>query len=145
MMLLYLALLFVLVLARVLVWGRAKLLEKKFSRLARAASDLATPPIFKMSGGTRPDPYAFAKQQYLLGEVTAKRDLVEARHEAWQARSDKLARMTTRLRNWKGRTVPYLFGAVDAVLLSVVLTLLGMLELPTLTQLLEMLSARWRG
>ena len=145
MMLLYLALLFVLVLARVVVAGRARLLEKKFSRLARDARDLATPPIFKMSGGARPDPYAFAKQQYLLGEVTAKRDLVEARHEAWQARSDKLARMTTRLRNWKGRTVPYLFGAVDAVLLLVALGLLGVLEMPALTEIVESLSARWHG
>src|SRR5439155_18914197 len=121
------------------VRGRAKLLERKFARLARDARDLATPPIFKMSGGARPDPYAFAKQQYLLGEVTAKRDLVEARHEAWQARSDKLARMMTRLRNWKGRTVPYLFGAVDAVLLLIVFGVLGVLELPILVQTVETL------
>lgn len=145
MMLLYVFLLVVFVLARVLVAGRALLLERKFGRLARAARDLASPPAFKQTGGTRPDPYVYAKQQYQLGEVTTKRDLVEARYVAWQARAEKLATLMTRLRSWKGRTVPYLFGAVDAVLLLVVLGVLGIVELRGLTQLLASLTENWRG
>jgi hypothetical protein len=142
MLMLYLLLLLLLVLARLYVAGRVVLLEKRFVRIAQTARDLANPPGPRQPVHPRLDAYAYAKQQYLLGEMTAKRDQAEARYEAWQARSEKLAKLMKSIRAWKGRSVPYLFGAVDAVLVLVTLALVGVLEAPALTQALASL---WNG
>ena len=71
--------------------------------------------------------------------MTARRDLAEARYEAWQARAEKLGKFLARLRSFKGRTVPYLLGVADVVLLLVTLTLLGVLEIPALSRVLATL------
>jgi len=139
MLLLYVFLVILLVLARVVVRSRVFLLEKKFARLARVARDLNVQSAGKQGINGRLDSCGYAKQQYLLGEVTARRDLAEARYEAWQARSEKLAKIMSRIRAVKGRTVPYLFGAVDAALVLLALTMLGVLEFPALTQALASL------
>jgi hypothetical protein len=145
MMILYLCLLLILVLARVYVVRRVARLEKKYARAAQAARELLQQPVYKGGNNNRTDACAHAKQQYLLGEVTARRDQAESRYLTWQARSDKLARLISRIRSWKGRMVPYLAGIVDVALVLVLLSVLGVIEFPTLTKAVEELLARREG
>src|SRR4029077_11145399 len=87
MMILYLLLLLLLVLARVFVAARAKRLESRYARAANTARELLAQPVYKNGNSNRTDATTHAKQQYLLGQVVEKRDRIEARYLAWQARS----------------------------------------------------------
>lgn len=145
MMILYLFLLLILVLARLFVAGRVARLEKRFVRAAQTARELLAQPVWKPGNSNKTDACAHAKHQYLLGEVTAQRDHAEARYLAWQGRADRLTRLASRIREWKGRKVPYMVGAIDAVLLLAVLGLLGVVELPVLNRAVEELTARLGG
>jgi len=146
MMLLYVVLLLVLALARFLVARRVGLLERKYSRVARAAQDMAAQPVPREGNSSRSDPYRTAKHQYLLGQLVQKRDRVEGRYTAWQARSERLGRLSSRLRRWQGRWVPYLLGAADAVLVLTLVALFGSGDLPQqLRQVLDAVTARWNG
>lgn len=117
MIVVYLSLLILLGVARFLVARRAARLEKKFVRVALAAQEVAKQPGYKEGNSSKSDPFKVAKSQFLLGQLVQKRDRVEARYAAWQALSEKLGRVAGGLCGWRGRFVPYLFGAVDAVLL----------------------------
>ncbi len=145
MMFLYLLLLLLLLFARVFVGARAKRLEKKYARAANMARELLTQPIYKQGNSSKPDPTVHAKQQFLLGQVVEKRDRIEARYLTWQARSEALGKLLVRFRNWKGRIVPYLGGIVDVAVVVVVLSMLGMLEWPALTEAIESLTSKWGG
>jgi hypothetical protein len=142
MMFLYLFLLLLLLLARLFVTRRVARLEKKYERASRSARDLLAQPLFKQGNNNRLDPTAHAKQQYLLGQVVEQRDRVEARYIAWQARADKVARLLSRVRCWKGRTVPYVVGVVDLATVLAFLTLFGLIEFPSMSQAIESLLAR---
>src|SRR5205807_8229481 len=146
MMLLYAFLLLVLALTRFLVARRVGLLERKYSRVARAAQDMASHPLPREGNSTRSDPYRTAKHQYLLGQLVQKRDRVEGRYAAWQARSERLGRVSTRLRDWEGRWVPYFLGAADAVLLLTLFALFGSGDVPArLRRVLGAVSSPWGG
>ncbi len=146
MILLYLVLLLVLVVARFLVARRVSVLEKKYSRVARAAQEVAAQPVHRDGNSSRSDPYRLAKHQYQLGQLVQKRDRVEGRYAAWQARSDRLGRFAGRLRGWQGRWVPYLLGAADVVLVLTLIALFGSGELSgQLRHVLESVVARWSG
>lgn len=125
MILLYLVLLLVLAAARFLVARRVSLLERKFSRVARAAHEVAAQPVHREGNSNRCDPYRLAKHQYQLGQLAQKRDRVEGRYTAWQARSERLGRLVGRVRGWRGRWVPYLLGAADVVLVLALIALFG--------------------
>jgi hypothetical protein len=125
MILLYLVLLLVLAAARFLVARRVSLLERKFSRVARAAQEVAAQPVHREGNSNRHDPYRLAKYQYQLGQLAQKRDRVEGRYAAWQARSERLGRFAGRVRGWRGRWVPYLLGAADIVLVLTLIALFG--------------------
>jgi hypothetical protein len=144
MILLYLSLLLLLGLLRLLVAVRVRLLEKKYARAARDAQVLAQQSAYKPGNGSRVDPYASAKQQYQLGSLVHKRDRAEARYAAWQASSEKLGRLLLRIRSFKGRFVPYVFGAVDVVLVLALLSLLGHGDLNPVARLVERITA-WQG
>ncbi|MBI1916278.1 MAG: hypothetical protein HYS12_16340 [Planctomycetes bacterium] len=146
MILLYVVLLLALACARFLVARRAGVLERKYSRVARAAQEMAAQPLPREGNSSRSDPYRSAKHQYLLGQLVQKRDRVEGRYAAWQARSERLGRFSTRLRGWEGRWVPYLLGAADAVLLLTLFALFGSGDVSAqLRQVLESVSSRWTG
>jgi hypothetical protein len=146
MILLYVVLLFVLAVARFLVARRAGVLERKYSRVARAAQEMAAQPVHRDGNSSRSDPYRSAKHQYLLGQLVQKRDRVEGRYAAWQARSERLGRVSTRLRSWEGRWLPYFLGAADAVLLLTLFALFGSSAVSEqLRQVLESVVARWNG
>lgn len=145
MLFLYLLLLLLLFLARFLVVRRAVRLERKYGHAARQARDLLNQPVYKQGNNSRPDLAAHARQQYLLGQAVERRDRVEARYLAWQVRAESLGRLIARVRGWKGRTVPYVSGAVDAAVISVLLNLLGVLDVPALSEVIASLKARWGG
>jgi hypothetical protein len=141
-MFLYLFLLLLLLLARAFISRRAARLERKYEHAARTARELLNLPVYRQGNNSKPDLTAQAKQQYLLGQVVEQRDRVEARYVAWQARADRVGRLLTRVRSWKGRAVPYVFGVVDLAMVLAFLTLMGVIQFPAMSQALETLMAR---
>lgn len=100
--------------------ARAGRVERKYAKAATAADEAA-----KVVRGKAADPLAAAKAQYELGRLVEKRDALEVKSLAWQARSEKAAVVLAKLRNWNGRLVPYLMGIVDVGLAATALYLLG--------------------
>jgi len=91
---------------------RAAALERAYARSASAADQMLREAALK--GGTNKlDQYQTAKRQYLLGRLVQERDRLEAKHDAWQQRADRCGRALVALRRWKGKTLPYTFGALD--------------------------------
>ncbi len=103
-------------LAKFVTNRRARQLEKKYARTARAVDELARQTPCRDSTNSKSDACQLAKRQYLLGQLAQKRDRLEARHEAWEERSDRLGRWVTCVRNWKGKKLPYTLGVVDVSL-----------------------------
>jgi hypothetical protein len=94
---------------------RAGRLERKFARLAGEVNALCREPLFKEGNTNRLAPLQAAKRQYLLGALVQKKDRLEALHDTWALRADAVQRAAMRLRQWKGRLLPYAFGALDTV------------------------------
>ena len=93
---------------------RAASLEKKYSRVAKEADALVRQPTYREgNSGRLSDPYAAAKRQYQLGLLAQKRDRLEARYASWQDFTDRFGKFLGRVRNWKGRKLPYSFGVLD--------------------------------
>ena len=99
--------------AHFLVRRRAASLEKKFIRVSKQADDLLRQSTYRDGNSNRGDPYLAAKRQYRLAVLADQRDRVEGRYTNWQVRSDKLSKLKARLRNWKGRKLPYTLGVLD--------------------------------
>jgi len=113
MIFLYTSLLVLLLAAHWLLKRRAASLERKYVRVSRQA-DEALRQLNQRPGNTsRSDPYETAKRQYRLALLATRRDRVEGRYTTWQQRAERIARMRARLANWKGRKLPYTFGALD--------------------------------
>jgi hypothetical protein len=111
MLFLYTLALCLLVGGHFLIRRRVAALEKKYSRVAKEADNL----LRNQQGVNRIDPYQNAKRQYRLALLADRRDKVETRYTAWQDRSERLGKLLARLRAWKGRKLPYTFGALDVV------------------------------
>jgi hypothetical protein len=93
---------------------RVASLEKKYTRVAKEADALVRQPNYREgNSGRLSDPFAAAKRQFQLGQLAAKRDRVEARYAAWQDFTDRFGKSLGRMRNWKGRKLPYTFGVLD--------------------------------
>ena len=122
MILLYTALIFVFGVATFLIGRRVKSLEKKYARVAKEADGLSKQSIYKDGNSNRLDPFVMAKRQYMLGLLVQKRDRVEAKYVAWQGLADKCKHYVAKLMSWKGKKLPYTFGAVD------VACVLGMID-----------------
>jgi hypothetical protein len=113
MIFLYTAAIVLLGAAHFVVRRRAVALEKKFIRVSRQADELLRQSTYRDGNANRGDPYLAAKRQYRLAMVADQRDRVEGRYTAWTVRSEKLNKLKARLRNWKGRKLPYTFGVLD--------------------------------
>jgi hypothetical protein len=111
MILVYTGLVLILAIAGWLIQRRVARLERKYGRIAKQAQQIALEPAYK--AGTRLDPCQIAKRHYQLGVLVQKRDRVEAKAHAWQAFADRFKSATSRLKTWKGKKLPYTFGAVD--------------------------------
>jgi hypothetical protein len=108
-----------------LLSARAARVERKYAKAAKEAEAVARAVQAKPTTGAV-DPYAVAKSQYELGRLVEKRDDLEAKTLAWQARAEKAAVVLAKLRGLNGRLVPYLMGVVDVGLVLVVLSTLGL-------------------
>jgi hypothetical protein len=125
MLFIYTVLLLLLGAAKFLINRRVAWLEKKYERTAARAAALLREPTFREGNGSRSDPYQVAKRQYLLGMLGQKRDHLEAKHDAWLAFAEKFGRFVAAVRRWKGKALPYTFGAIDVVCVLSVIDYLG--------------------
>ena len=140
MIFLYTALLIVLFVARFLVRRRAASLEKKLTRAAVEAEQLARLTPHREGNSARYDTYQVAKRQYLLGILVQKRDRLEAKHDAWLAVAERFGYMTQRLRRWKGKKLPYTFGILDVSFVLYLIDYLGVGEHVSARHLVDLVS-----
>ena len=112
-------------LARVLS-ARAARMERKYTRAAMLATELAKAGAVKPGNGSTADPFITAKRQYDLGRLVEVRDRLESKFLTWQARAESVSAFAAQLRRWQGRAVPYLFGIADVSIVLVALHLLGL-------------------
>jgi hypothetical protein len=145
MVLLYTWLIFVLGVAKFLIGWRAKSLERKYVRVAKEADGLLKQPTFKEGNSSRGDPFMSAKRQYLIGLLAQKRDRVEAKYAAWQTCADKFGRFVASLRSWKGKKLPYTFGAVDVLFVLGLIDYLGFSEVVSVRALVHLITSRFTG
>jgi len=142
---LYTSLIIVLGLAKFLIGRRVASLEKKYVRVAKEADALVKQPVFKDGNGSRADPYVTAKRQYQIGLLAQKRDRVEAKYAAWQKTAERFGRCVANLRSWKGKTLPYTFGAVDVVFILGVIDYLGFGQYVSVRALVQLITSRFIG
>ena len=113
MIFLYTALLLLVGVAHFLMKRRVAALEKKYSRIVKDADDLLRQSNYRDGNSNRQDPYQSAKRQYQLALLAQKRDRMESSYSTWHRRSERVGKFRHRLRAWKGRKLPYTFGALD--------------------------------
>jgi hypothetical protein len=141
MIFLYSLLVLVLGLAGFLARRRAAMLESKYTRVARQADQLLRQSTLKEGNSNRNDPFLAAKRQFELGRVADKRDRVEARYSSWQRLSDRLSRLTARVRGWKGRKLPYSFGVIDVASVLWLIDRLGFGDYVSANRLFELVRS----
>jgi hypothetical protein len=115
MILIYTFLLIVLGTIGFLINRRVAALEKKYTRTAIDADKLLLKQTALRPGNSNSklDTAEGAKRQYQLGQLVQKRDYLEAKHLSWQIFANRFDRWVARLRDWKGRKLPYTMGALD--------------------------------
>jgi hypothetical protein len=113
MIFLYTALLLLVGVVYFLVQRRVAALEKKYTRVVKEADTLLRQGNSREGNSNRQDPYQSAKRQYKLAILADKRDRLEAGYVAWHQRAERLGKLRQRLGAWKGRKLPYTFGAID--------------------------------
>jgi len=113
MILLYTALLLLVGVVYFLIQRRVASLEKKYSSAAKEADALLRQGNFREGNSNRQDPYQSAKRQYKLALLADKRDRLETNYLTWHQRAERLGKLRQRLSAWKGRKLPYTFGAID--------------------------------
>jgi hypothetical protein len=142
MILLYSLALFLLVAVGLLVARRAAALERRFARTALDAEKLVRAPVYRAGNGGI-DPYHAARRQYELGQLILKRDRLEGKYVAWQKAADRLAKAVETVRGWKGRKLPYTFGALDVSVVLGLVDYLGVGEVVSVRRLIELAAALW--
>ncbi len=141
MLFLYTLVLLLLGVVKFLIDRRAASLERKFARAAREADGLLKAPLVKEGNSSKGDPFQAAKRQYQLGLLVQKRDRLEAKHDAWQARAEKFGAVVEAMRGWKGRKLPYTFGALDVWLALALVDHLGVGEVVSAKAVWQMVVA----
>jgi hypothetical protein len=120
----YLSVLIVLALLHGLVRLRVRRLERRFTAVAAAADALLKQTSYR-SGNGRPDPYAVAKNQFELARLAMRRDRLEDRYTSWQGFAERFGRLRRRLFGYRGKVLPYVFGALDVAAAMAVMDLYG--------------------
>lgn len=113
MIFLYALLLVLLAGTHFLLSRRVSSLEKRYSRVAREADELLRKSSYRDGNSNRPDPYVAARRQLDLALLAQKRDRLENRYVSAQKMRERVGQLRARLKAWKGRTLPYTFGALD--------------------------------
>jgi hypothetical protein len=140
MILVYTSLLILLCGVRFLLQRRATTLERKYSAVLKQANTLLREPLPREGNSGRSDTYQTAKRNFQLGALAYRKEMLEARHAAWQGRADRLGRVIQRFRAWKGRKLPYVLGALDTVSVLCGLEYLGLGEYASPRYLVNMLT-----
>jgi len=140
MILLYSTLIFVLGAATFVIGRRVKSLEKKYAQVAKETDSLSKQSILKDGNSNRLDPCVAAKRQYLLGLLVQKRDRVESKYVAWQGLADKFKHYVANLKSWKGKKLPYTFGAVDVACVLGLVDYLGIQDYVSVHALIHYLT-----
>ncbi len=109
---------------KVLAVWRAGRLERRYATAALAAEKLLRTPEPKAGNG-RADLALSAKRYYHLGQLVQRRDALEEKYSAWQARADRLTAWVAAVRNWRGRKLPYTAGVIDVWMLLCLLDYCG--------------------
>jgi hypothetical protein len=125
MILLYTALLLLVGVVYFLVQRRVAALEKKYTRVVKEADALLRQGNIREGNSNRQDPYQSAKRQYKLAILAEKHDRLEASFLAWHQRAERLGKLRQRLGDWKGRKLPYTFGAIDVACAMSLIDYLG--------------------
>jgi hypothetical protein len=126
MVVLYTALLVILAGAGFLIRRRAASLERRYAALLKQTHTLLREPLPREGNSARSDTYQTAKRNYQLGALAQKKEALEAKHYAWQARADRAGRWVKAVRAWRGRKLPYVFGALDVFTALCVLEYVGL-------------------
>ena len=125
MIILYTALLLLVGVVHFLIKRRVATLEKKYTGVVKEADDLLRQGNYRDGNSNRQDPYQSAKRQYKLAMLADKRDRMETSYTNWHRRAERLGKLRQRLRAWKGRKLPYTFGALDVACVMGVVDYLG--------------------
>lgn len=125
MIFLYTLLLLFLAALRALTALRAASLERKYSKVARDVLRQSNEPAYRMGNSGKVDFGASARRIFELGMLVRQRDKLESRYFSWRNRADRLGRLVTALRNWKGQKLPYTLGALDVWLVLYVIDRFG--------------------
>jgi hypothetical protein len=128
MILFYTLALLLLGVAKLVIGWRAAALAKKYTRASAVVDRLTRDHILKDGNSNRQDLARAAKRYFELGRQVQKKERLEAKHYAWQARADRLGGWINRLRNWKGKKLPYTLGALDVWLLFYLIDYFGVGE-----------------
>jgi hypothetical protein len=113
MIFLYTALLLLVGVVYFLIKRRVVALEKKYSTIVKEADDLLRQGNYREGNSNRQDPYQSAKRQFRLAMLAEKRDHMETSYSTWHRRAEQVGKLRQRLHAWKGRKLPYTFGALD--------------------------------
>jgi hypothetical protein len=105
--------------AKLLIDRRVAALEKRYLKTVEAADHLLREPAARPSSSNRLELAQAAKHQVALGLLVERQDRLEARYEDWQKFSRSFGMFVIRVRNWKGKKLPYTMGVIDV---SLVLT-----------------------
>jgi len=127
-----------------LVRRRADSLSRRFATIAEAINGKIQGANLRPGNSNKTDVCQAAKTQFELGQLAAQRDRIEAKHFAWQHRSERLARWIDKVRSLKGKKLPYSMGAMDFWLLMSLGDQLGLAGNFSLRHVLAMLS-EWIG
>jgi hypothetical protein len=141
MILVYALLLLLLVVARYVIVRRVASLEKKYVRTARATDELFKAQPLRPGNAGKPDQYATARQAYLLGQAVERRERVEGRYVAWQKLAERFGGFVAAVRGWRGRTLPYVVGALDVLFVLGTLDYLGFRDRLSAHAVVEFISS----
>jgi hypothetical protein len=128
MIFLYTFVLLLLTAVKFIFQRRAAYLAGRYSRATLDVEKLLQEPLYKEGNSSRVNQAKAAQRQYVLGHLVQKKERLEARHYFWQNLSDKLARALDKVRNWKGKKLPYTLGALDVWLLLYLLDQFGVAD-----------------
>jgi hypothetical protein len=140
MIFLYTFLLLVLAAVKFLFQRRAAYLAWRYSRATLGVEKLLHDPLLREGNSNRVNQARAAQRQYLLGQLVQKKERLEIKNYFWQNMSDKLARALDRLRNWKGKKLPYTLGALDVWLLFYLLDQFGVADYVSPRNLFQLVS-----
>lgn len=144
MIFLYTLLLLLVGALRLVLARRAASLERKYSKVAGEVLRRINEPAFKLGNQSRMDVGVSAKRMLELGVLVQKRDVLESKCLTWRGWTDRLGRLVSALRNWKGKKLPYTLGALDVWLVLYMIDRFGLGDRFGPVQMVETVRA-WLG